>query len=129
MTRTNPRSNHYAFLAPGHEFDAILRRIKDEGVAFGSWPRSRTDAEINHLHQGVGFTPSARAVTSGRLSPTRTSPIDGCDQIGNDAFGAAAALSECRGCSVGGRAAGSQPTGRWFDGWRDHHFFFLLGDL
>ena len=51
----NPRSNHYAFLAPGHEFDAILRRIKDEGVAFGSWPRSRTDAEINHLHQGRGF--------------------------------------------------------------------------
>ena len=39
----NPRSNHYAFLA------------SDEGVVFGSGPRSRTDGEINHLHQGRGF--------------------------------------------------------------------------
>ena len=41
----NPRSNHYAFLASDEEFDAILQRIKDEGVAFGSGPRSRTDGE------------------------------------------------------------------------------------
>ena len=51
----NPRSNHYAFLASDEEFDAILQRIKDEKVAFGSGPRSRTDGEINHLHQGRGF--------------------------------------------------------------------------
>ena len=51
----NPRSNHYAFLASDEEFDAVLRRIKDEGVVFGSGPRSRTDGEINHLHQGRGF--------------------------------------------------------------------------
>ena len=34
----NPRSNHYAFLASDEEFDAVLQRIKDEGVAFGSGP-------------------------------------------------------------------------------------------
>ena len=37
------------------EFDAILQRVRDEGVVFGSGPRSRTDGEINHLHQGRGF--------------------------------------------------------------------------
>ena len=36
----NPRSNHYAFLASDEEFDAVLQRIKDEGVVFGSGPRS-----------------------------------------------------------------------------------------
>ena len=51
----NPRSNHYAFLASDGEFDAILQRIKDEGVVFGSGPRSRTDGDLNHLHQGRGF--------------------------------------------------------------------------
>ena len=51
----NLRSNHYAFLASDEEFDAILQRIKDEGVVFGSGPRSRTDGEINHRHQGRGF--------------------------------------------------------------------------
>ena len=51
----NPRANHYAFLASDEEFDAILQRINDEGVVFGSGPRSRTDGEINHLHQGRGF--------------------------------------------------------------------------
>ena len=51
----NPRSNHYAFLASDGEVDAILQRIKDEGVVFGSGPRSRTDGELNHLHQGSGF--------------------------------------------------------------------------
>ena len=37
----NPRSSHYAFLSSDEEFDAILQRIKDEGVVFGSGPRSR----------------------------------------------------------------------------------------
>ena len=41
----NPRSNHYAFLSSDEEFDAILQRIKDEGVVFVSGPRSRTDGE------------------------------------------------------------------------------------
>ena len=51
----NPRSNHYAFLASDEEFDGALQRIKDEAIPFGSGPRSRTDGEINHLHQGRGF--------------------------------------------------------------------------
>ena len=48
-------SNHYAFLASDEEFDAVLQRVKDEGIAFGSGPGSRTDGEINHRHQGRGF--------------------------------------------------------------------------
>ena len=51
----NPQPHHYAFLASDEEFDATLQRIKDEGVAFGSGPRSRTDGEINHRHKGRGF--------------------------------------------------------------------------
>lgn len=47
--------HHYAFLASDEEFDAILQRVKDEGVAFGSGPGSQDDGEINHLHQGRGF--------------------------------------------------------------------------
>ena len=50
-----PRSNHYAFLTTDGEFDAILQRVKDEGVAFGSGPRSRADGQINHKHRGRGF--------------------------------------------------------------------------
>ena len=50
----NPRSNHYAFLASDEEFDAVLQRVKDEGIPFGSGPRSRTDSEINYSHQGRG---------------------------------------------------------------------------
>ena len=48
-------SNHYAFLASDQEFDAILQRVQDEGIAYGSGPGSRTDMQINHRHQGRGF--------------------------------------------------------------------------
>jgi len=51
----NPQSNHYAFLASDEEFDAVLGRIKDEGVPFGSGPRSRKDGKIYHHHGGRGF--------------------------------------------------------------------------
>ncbi len=51
----DPRANHYAFLASYEEFDAIPQRVRDEEVAFGSGPRSRTDGEINHNHCGRGF--------------------------------------------------------------------------
>ena len=51
----NPRSNHYAFLASDEEFDAVLQRVKDEGIPFGSGPRSQADGEINYEHQGHGF--------------------------------------------------------------------------
>ena len=51
----DPRSNHYAFLASDEEFDAVLHRVKDEGMSFGSGPGSRADGKINHAHQGRGF--------------------------------------------------------------------------
>ena len=40
-------SNHFALLASDEEFDAVRRRVKDEGVVFGSGPGSRTDGKIN----------------------------------------------------------------------------------
>ena len=49
------RSNHYAFLASDEEFEAVLQRVKDERIPFGSGPGSRTDGKINHRHQGRGF--------------------------------------------------------------------------
>lgn len=51
----DPQSNHYAFLASDREFDAVLQRVKDEGIPFGSGPRSRDDGRINHRHRGRGF--------------------------------------------------------------------------
>ena len=33
----------------------MLQRVKDEGIPFGSGPRSRTDGKINHKHRGRGF--------------------------------------------------------------------------
>ncbi len=50
-----PHSNHYAFLASDEEFDAVLKRVRDEGIPFGSGPGSRTDGRINHRHRGRGF--------------------------------------------------------------------------
>lgn len=47
--------HHYAFLADDEEFDAIFGRVKDEGIAYGSGPRSVDDMQINHLHGGRGF--------------------------------------------------------------------------
>jgi catechol 2,3-dioxygenase-like lactoylglutathione lyase family enzyme len=47
--------SHYAFLASDEEFDAILGRVKSEGIPFGSGPRIVDDMEINHKHQGRGF--------------------------------------------------------------------------
>ena len=47
--------HHYAFLASDEEFDAILNRVKEEGVAFRSEHDSPDDGQINHNHQGRGF--------------------------------------------------------------------------
>ena len=51
----DPRSTHYAFLTSDEEFDAVLQRVKDEGMSFGSGPGSRTDGESNRAHQGREF--------------------------------------------------------------------------
>ena len=48
--------HHYAFLASNEEFDAILKRVMEEGVAYGSGPASQDDGTINHLHQRRGFS-------------------------------------------------------------------------
>lgn len=48
-------THHYAFITSDEEFDAVLERVKKEGIPFGSGPRSLEDMEINHLHQGRGF--------------------------------------------------------------------------
>ena len=52
--RTDVEFQHYAFLASDEEFDAILARVQEQGVAYGSSPFSE-DGNINHLHQGRGF--------------------------------------------------------------------------
>ena len=49
------QSNHYAFLASDDEFDAVLGRVKAEGIVYGSGPRAHADGEINHRHGGRGF--------------------------------------------------------------------------
>ena len=46
---------HYAFLASDEEFDSILNRVKEEGVAFRSEHDSPDDGQINHNHEGRGF--------------------------------------------------------------------------
>ena len=48
-------SQHYAFHVSDAEFDAILGRIKDEGVAFGSGPWSLDDGKLNAWNGGRGF--------------------------------------------------------------------------
>ncbi len=47
--------HHYAFLVNDDEFDAILGRVRDEGIPYGSGPQSQEDMEINFRHGGRGF--------------------------------------------------------------------------
>ena len=53
--RTEFEGHHYALLASDEEFDAILNRVREESVSYGSGPSSQDDGEINRLHQGRGF--------------------------------------------------------------------------
>ncbi len=48
-------AQHYAFIASDDELDAVLERVKQEGIPFGSGPGSLEDGEINHLYGGRGF--------------------------------------------------------------------------
>jgi catechol 2,3-dioxygenase-like lactoylglutathione lyase family enzyme len=48
-------SHHYAFKVSDPEFDAILQRVKDQGIAYGSGPRSSDNLAINHRSGGRGF--------------------------------------------------------------------------
>ena len=47
--------HHYAFHISDSEFDAIFRRVKAKGLAYGSGPRSQTDGEIYTRRGGRGF--------------------------------------------------------------------------
>jgi catechol 2,3-dioxygenase-like lactoylglutathione lyase family enzyme len=47
-------AQHYAFHVSDAEFDAILGRVKDKGLAFGSAPWSRSDRKLNDWGGGRG---------------------------------------------------------------------------
>ena len=46
--------HHYAFHVGDEEFDAILKRVREAGLAFGSDPWSR-EGTLNHRNDGRGF--------------------------------------------------------------------------
>ena len=46
--------HHYAFKVSEQEFDEIFGRIRNEGIAYGSGPRSLDDMQINHRGGGRG---------------------------------------------------------------------------
>jgi catechol 2,3-dioxygenase-like lactoylglutathione lyase family enzyme len=47
--------HHYAFKVSEAEFDGIFDRVRGEGLAYGSGPRSAENMEINHRNGGRGF--------------------------------------------------------------------------
>lgn len=47
-------SQHYAFQVSDLEFDAIIDRVKDKRLAFGSAPWSRDDRKLNDWGGGRG---------------------------------------------------------------------------
>ena len=47
-------SHHYAFHVGDAEFDAILARIREEGLAYGSAPWSLDDGKLNDWNGGRG---------------------------------------------------------------------------
>jgi catechol 2,3-dioxygenase-like lactoylglutathione lyase family enzyme len=51
----NFESHHYAFHVSRREFDAIFRRIKTEGIVFGSGPGSPDDGKLNDWGGGRGL--------------------------------------------------------------------------
>ena len=53
-TEDNFEPHHYAFRVSDGEFDAIFGRIMEEGIAYGSGPRSADNMEINHRRDGRG---------------------------------------------------------------------------
>ena len=50
-----PRSHHYAFHISEAEFEAILGRVKDKGLPFGSGPFNHTDGKLYTRRGGRGF--------------------------------------------------------------------------
>ena len=52
---SNFESHHYAFKVDEAAFDDIFERIREEGIPYGSGPRSLDDMTINHRRGGRGF--------------------------------------------------------------------------
>jgi catechol 2,3-dioxygenase-like lactoylglutathione lyase family enzyme len=46
--------HHYAFHVSDEEFDAIFGRVQEEGMDWGSDPRSPTNRQLNHRKGGRG---------------------------------------------------------------------------
>ncbi len=46
--------HHYAFKVSDAEFDQIFGRIREEGIPYGSGPRTLEDMRINHRSGGRG---------------------------------------------------------------------------
>jgi len=46
--------HHYAFKVSESEFDEIFDRIKEEGLTYGSGPRTPSNMEINNWNGGRG---------------------------------------------------------------------------
>jgi catechol 2,3-dioxygenase-like lactoylglutathione lyase family enzyme len=49
------KSHHYAFHISEAEFEAIFRRVKAKGLAYGSGPYNHTDSQIYTRRGGRGF--------------------------------------------------------------------------
>lgn len=47
-------SHHYAFHVSDQEFDAILKRVQEAGIPYGSGPRSLEDGTLNDRNGGRG---------------------------------------------------------------------------
>ena len=48
-------ASHYAFHIGDEELDAIFARVQQEGIPYGSGPRTTDDMQINHRKGGRGF--------------------------------------------------------------------------
>jgi catechol 2,3-dioxygenase-like lactoylglutathione lyase family enzyme len=48
-------SHHYAFKVDEAAFDDIFNRVREEGISYGSGPRSLDDMTINRRRGGRGF--------------------------------------------------------------------------
>ena len=48
-------SHHYAFKVDEAAFDDIFKRVREEGISYGSGPRSLDDMTINYRRGGRGF--------------------------------------------------------------------------
>ena len=54
MNKEDFNWHHYAFKVSDEEFDTIFKRVEEEGLDYGSGPRSLDNGEINHDYGGRG---------------------------------------------------------------------------